>query len=473
MKDIKRMMSILLALCLLLALAACGGGDAGDTARTETGGEAAAQPEGEAPAEAAPAEQPAQEQVTVHFGTGEKNGFYSEELASATLTAQVPQDGTYLLDLYAQGAYGDDAPKLAVSSPDEALAVVNSQTSYGDAATGGLYCLVELTAGEYTLQAENVCDMSADLTLTYPLESVLGPMGAGTYVGTLEEAMTVNYTLTGTNAHVEFYNGSADALGWIGSCMALDLEDTGEPDTDRSSISFEPGTVVIDFQDHPHDGALEGVEADMSTNEAAVLKGASIDFVQEGNENGFGFNSHSADEPATATATIAGDGYYFLNVVLTTYYEGDEFTFSSDVPALPDLAAAPDWATAPSDFAGDETRIYMVTDVASGEYTMTIGNVMCDASFFPLQTVDSLAGDFAGGGMYVCFLDAPATVTFTIDSDRGIRFYGGAEEDGFLQDLTPDADTARGTVTIDFPAGAAVIDTHYGYSNDSVTGAMS
>lgn len=469
MKTMKKAVCILLALCLLLALAACGGGQ---SAQTEDGGDDAAQTGEEAPAE----ELPVQEQVSVRFKAGEENRFYSEQPASATLTAQVPQDGTYLLDLYAQGAYGEDAPKLAVSSPDAALAVVNSQTSYGDAATGGLYCLVELTAGEYTIQAENVCDMSADLELTYPMESVLGAMGAGTYVGTLEEAMTVNYTVTGTNAHVEFYSGSADALSWIGSCSALDTEDTGEPDTDQTSVSFEPGTVVIDFQDHPHDGTLEGVEADMSTNEAAVLKGASIDFVQEGNENGFGFNSHSADEPATAAATIAGDGYYFLNVDLTTYYEGDEFSFSSDIPALPDLAAVPDWATETVELVGnvDETKIHMVTNVASGEYSMTIGNVMCNASFFPLQTVDSLVGDFTGGGMYVCFLDAPATVTFTINNDSGreVNFYGGAEEDGFLQDLTPDGDTSTGTVTVDFPAGAAVIDAHFLYSIDSVTGAM-
>ena len=466
MKTMKKAVCILLALCLLLALAACGGGQ---SAQTEDGGDDAAQTGEEAPAEAA-----AQEQVTVHFGTGEKNGFYSEQPASATLTAQVPQDGTYLLDLYAQGAYGDDAPKLAVSSPDAALAVVNSQTSYGDAATGGLYCLVELTAGEYTIQAENACSLSADLTLVYPIESVLDPMEAGAYVCTLDEAMTVNYTLTGSDAHAEIYNGPADDMREVGSVMAWDEEGSGELNTDRNSISFEPGEVVIDIRDNGRDATLEGAEADMSTNEAAVLRGESIEFAVEGDENSLGISSHSADEPTTGTATIQGDGYYFLDVDLTTYWEGDEFSFSSDIPALPDLAAVPDWATAPSDFAGEETRIYMVTDVASGTYTMTVGNVMCDASFFPVQTVDSLAGDFEGRGIYVCFLDEPAEVTYTIDeySAEWVHFYGGAGEDGFLQDLTPDMDLGSGgpvEVTVQFPAGAAVIDGHI-YHVESLTG---
>ena len=170
---------------------------------------------------------------------------------------------------------------------------------------------------------------------------------------------------------------------------------------------------------------------------------------------------------------------------LTTYWEGDEFTFSSDIPALPDVSAVPDWATTPALFSGDETQIYMVTDVASGTYSMTIGNVMCRASFFPLQTVDSLTGEFERRGMYVCFLDEPATVTFTIDkhSVERISFYGGAEKDGFLQVLTPETEAGPdgtmeagpdGTVemTVQFPAGAAVIDTH-SYNDDPVTGVQS
>ncbi len=448
MKNIRKYMTALLAVCLLLTTAA-----------------------GAAPAEAA---ETGQERVTVYFEADGEHRFYTEEPSSVTMTAQVPQDGTYLLDLYAEGAWMDSSqPPVAVSSPDEALAVVNDQESYGDA-NGSVICLVELTAGEYTIQAENACSLSADLTLVYPIESVLDPMEAGAYVCTLDEAMTVNYTLTGSDAHAEIYNGPADDMREVGSVMAWDEEGSGELNTDRNSISFEPGEVVIDFRDNGRDATLEGAEADMSTNEAAVLRGESIEFAVEGDENSLGISSHSADEPTTGTATIQGDGYYFLDVDLTTYWEGDEFSFSSDIPALPDLAAVPDWATAPSDFAGEETRIYMVTDVASGTYTMTVGNVMCDASFFPVQTVDSLAGDFEGRGIYVCFLDEPAEVTYTIDeySAEWVHFYGGAGEDGFLQDLTPDMDLGSGgpvEVTVQFPAGAAVIDGHI-YHVESLTG---
>ncbi len=455
MKNIRKHLSTLLAICLLLITAAI-------------------------PAAAAP--EAGQERVTVYFGNGEKNGFRSDEPASVTLTAQVPQDGTYLLDLYAEGAWMDSSqPPVAVSSPDEALAVVNDRESYGDA-NGGVICLVELTAGEYTIQAENACSLSADLTLAYPIESVLDPMVAGTYVCTLDEAITVNYTLIGSDAHAEIYNGAADDMREVGSVMAWDKEGTGELNTDQNSISFEPGAVVIDFRDNGRDATLEGAAADAGTNEAAVLKGESIEFVDASDESGFGgISSHSADEPATGTATIQGDGYYFLDVDLTTYWEGDEFTFSSDIPALPDLAALPDWATAPVELLPgdwtDETQIHMVTDVASGEYTMTVGNVMCYASFFPVQTVDSLTGDFDGRGVYVCFLDETAQVTYTIDeySAEWVHFYGGAGEDGFLQDLTPEMDLESGgpvEVTVQFPAGAAVIDAHI-YQVDSLTGVQS
>lgn len=449
MKNIRKYLTALLAVCLLLTTAA-----------------------GAAPAEAAEA---GQERVNVYFEADGEWSFNSDEPASVTMTAQVPQDGTYLLDLYAEGGWTEfsQAP-AAVTSPDEALAVVNEREEYGDAYGGATICLVELTAGEYTLQAEDACYLSANLTLVYPLDSVLGPIEEGSYICTLDEAVTVNYTLTGSDARATIYNGTAEEMHTAGSLMAWDETFSGDPDTDQNSVAFEPGTVVIDYQDTDGNGSLEGAEADMSTNEAAVLRGEPIEFVNVSDEDDYGITAFPGDEPAIGSATIAGDGYYFLDMDLTTFYEGDEFTFSSDIPALPDLAAVPDWATAPSDFAGEETRIYMVTDVASGTYTMTVGNVMCDASFFPVQTVDSLAGDFEGRGMYVCFLDEPAEVTYTMDeySAGWVHFYGGAEEDGFLQDLTPEMDIESGgpvEVTVQFPAGVAVVDTHI-YHVDSITG---
>ena len=81
MKNVRKYLSTLLVICLLLATAV--------------------------PAAAAPAA--GQERVTVYFGNGEKNGFRSDEPDSVTLTAQVPQDGTYLLDLYAEGAWMDSS----------------------------------------------------------------------------------------------------------------------------------------------------------------------------------------------------------------------------------------------------------------------------------------------------------------------------------------------------------------------------
>ena len=151
------------------------------------------------------------------------------------------------------------------------------------------------------------------------------------------------------------------------------------------------------------------------------------------------------------TVTVPADGCYLFTVSLSPMDEDADVTFTSDLPIQTDEAAVP-----VDELAQGLQYIYAVVELTAGDYTVAVGNAYYGADLIPVQMVDSLEGRFAPDSVYVCPLAEPVTVTYTVDSMLYSRFYGGAEG-GFLQDLAPDSETSD-EVTVEFPAGLAVID---------------
>ena len=164
------------------------------------------------------------------------------------------------------------------------------------------------------------------------------------------------------------------------------------------------------------------------------------------------------------TVTVPADGYYFFSASLSPMGEVTEFTFTSDLPIQTDGAAIP-----LDELSTGLQYVSAVVELTAGDYTVAVGDAYYSAELIPVQTVDSLEGEFAPDSVYVCPLAEPVTVTFTADSMLYSSFYGGAEG-GFLQNLAPDAERSE-EVTVEFPAGVAVIDASDGIF--TVTGTAS
>ncbi len=164
------------------------------------------------------------------------------------------------------------------------------------------------------------------------------------------------------------------------------------------------------------------------------------------------------------TAAVPADGRYLFSVSLSPMDEAADVTFTSDLPIQTDSAVVP-----VDELANGLQYIYAVVELTAGDYTVAVGNAYYSADLIPVQMVDSLEGTFEPDSVYVCALDEPVTVTYTVDSMLYTRFYGGAEG-GLLQDLAQDSETSA-EVTVEFPAGTAVIDASDGIF--PITGTMS
>ena len=405
---------------------------------------------------------PAAERVSARFWFTEDNkrtsNFRSPEPASGVMTAEVEQDGLYLVTVDAQGS---ESLSLAVDS--DAFAFM-SQLQPEDPYETGEYeiwksALVELPAGEYTLQIENGTRCSVDVELTHPLDTVDGVIGEGLYVCQLDEAATVNYTVMGVGAEAVFYSGpSPESLSEAGDAWAY------KKNSEQAVVSFEPGTAVIDFTGGYVTSALvgttEGVYA--AGSDGASGSAASAEPVE------FDVDPANTDENGAVlgTVTVPADGYYLFTADALPMTHDIQVTFTSDLPIQTESDIVPD-GTFSEKWNWYELRA--AVHLTAGDYTVAVGGAMYGADLIPAQTVDSLAGTFADGGVYTCALAEPATVTFTLDANevKDIYFYGG-NDGGLLLPLTPAAD--GGTLTVEFPAGVAVIDAHNTY--DPVTGTV-
>lgn len=405
---------------------------------------------------------PAAERVDARFWFTEDDRssslFRAQEPSSATMTATVEQDGLYLVTVDAEGT---DALSLAVDS--DAFAFM-SQLQPEDPYETGEYeiqkaALVELTAGDYILQIENGTSCSVDVELTHPLEAVDGVIGDGLYVCQLDEAVTVNYTVMGVGAEAVFFAGPADDLAEAGHAWAH------KKNSDQAVVSFEPGTAVIDFTGGYVTSALVG------STEGVYAAGSDAESGSAGAAEPVEFNvDHTnTDENGAVigTAAVPADGYYLFTADALPMTSDAPVTFTTDLPIQTESEVVPDGVFSEK---WNWYELRAAVHLTAGDYTVAVGDAMYAADLIPLQTAGSLAGTFAPGGAYVCALAEPVTVTFAMDANdvKDIDFYGGSDG-ALLLPLTPAAD--GGTVTVDFPAGIAVIDAQDIYS--PVTGAVS
>ncbi len=86
--------------------------------------------------------------------------FYTDEPTTVTMTATVPQDGTYVVITMPLGPAGDEE-NFSLSSENEALTFLAEQEPQ-DLWSGG-YWPVELTAGDYAVTGENVTQLGLQL----------------------------------------------------------------------------------------------------------------------------------------------------------------------------------------------------------------------------------------------------------------------------------------------------------------------
>ncbi len=375
--------------------------------------------------------------------------FYTEEPSSVTMTATVEQDGLYLVDLFASG---DGSLSLTVDG--DALAFMNQlpleDVGFGEYGVEKI-ALVELTAGEYTLQIENGISCSAYVELTHPLDAVDGVIGEGLYVCQLDEAVTVNYTVMGAGAEADFYTGPADSLSKAGHAWAY------EKNSDQAVVSFEPGTAVIDFEGGYVTSALVGSTGDVPAEPEPTA--AEPEVPDAGSEpvvfDGFEFVRDGENMTFQDTATVPADGYYLFYAMEA---EDAPVSFATDLPIQTEPGAVPDW-TYTDGYGIGVYELAAAVELTAGDYSVTVGSTDyysdCIAMLTPAQMVDSLAGTFAQGGVYMCVLPEPVTFTMGTGGTGGIAFYSG-EEGAFLQALTPEI--GGGRLMVEFPAGLAVID---------------
>ena len=403
---------------------------------------------------------PAAERVSARFWFTEDgkrtSRFRAEEPASAAMTATVEQDGLYLVTVDAEGSEA-----LSLTVDGDAFAFMGqlqpAASDDGEAYQIRKTALVELTAGEYTLQIENGTSCSVDVELTHPLDGVDGVIGEGLYVCQLGEAATVSYTVMGVGAEADFYAGPADSLSEAGSVWAH------KKNSDQAVVTFEPGPVVIDFEGGYVTSALVGA----SEGAHAALSAETIAFDVDPlnmDENG----------AVLGTVSVPADGYYLFAASLSSMNEAAEFTFSTDLPIQTDGAAIA-FDALPTGVL--RKNIGAAVELAAGDYTVAVGSAYYDAKLIPPQTVDSLEGSFAPGSAYVCTLAEPVTVSFTMDAidAKEAHFFGGATG-ALLQDLSPALDAQAGqnvTFAVDFPAGIAVIDASSDFITGPVTGTVS
>ncbi len=236
----------------------------------------------------------AAERVTAHFRYAREDGtktstFRADEPSSCEMTANVEQEGPYLVTVDAQGS-----ETLSLAADGDALAFLD-QLEAEDPSGLGMYeiektALVELTAGEYTLHVENAGECSVRMELAHPLDAVDGVIGEGLYVCQLDEAATVNYTVIGLGSVVAFYTGAEQALSKAEEVRLIDENSKQQP------VTFAPGAAVIDFEGGHVTSALVGDGAE------SPAEGASESAVPEAVLNHYGL---SAEEFAALKAAIA------------------------------------------------------------------------------------------------------------------------------------------------------------------------
>ncbi len=241
----------------------------------------------------------AAEQVTAHFRyTREEDGkdvvvFRADEPSSCDLTANVPQDGLYFVEVDVQGS---EALSMAVDG--DGIPFLNQLQAKDDGS--GTYAirkttLLDLTAGAYDLHVENATYCSVKMELTYPLDAIDGVIGEGLYVCPLEDDFTtVNYTLIGVGSTVEFYSDAAEATSFAGEIRLRDKN------TEQKSVLFGPGMAVIDFDGGYVTSALVGGDG---TESASPAQSASESAISE--QDVLDYYGLSAEEFAALKAAIA------------------------------------------------------------------------------------------------------------------------------------------------------------------------
>ncbi len=467
-----RLLVILVTLCLAFSLVACSSGESGgQTAQTQEAAQEAPQTQepssaqsGELPPKSSePENSPANDDVTADGpwrvyadfmaeGSSESGAFRSDEPASTVMTSQVSEDGTYFMTISADGPEG-----ASLTSEAEAFSFVNSLVGneYGSISK---MCLVELTAGEYVIRAENVTRCMIRMELARPIGAPDGPFSAdGLYTCTVDEAMSVTYTLTGEGSELRLYNGPAEDLSEAGFLFIFE----GGSDSEQEIASYEPGAVVINYASFPGDEAdgnssLTGtVGADVAAVPAEPIE--------------FDVDRTNTDENGAVlgTVTVPADGYYLFAADSYPKYEGAQMAFTTDLPVKTESDIVPDW-TFSEKWSWYELRA--AVELTAGDYTVAVGEAMYSAELIPAQMVDSLEGTLVKGGVYMCLLSEPMTMTFSVrDNDAGyLNFYGGNEGE-LLQNLSPEPD--GGTITVNFPAGIAVVDASDYHILSSVTAA--
>ena len=239
------------------------------------------------------------ERVTAHFRyTREEDGkdivvFRADQPSSCDLTANVPQDGLYFVEVDVKGS---DALSMAVAG--DGIPLLNQLQAKDDGS--GTYViwkktLLDLTAGTYDLHVENATYCSVKMELTHPLDAIDGVIGEGLYVCPLEDDFTtVNYTLIGVGSTVEFYSDAAEATSSAGEIRLRDKN------SEQKSISFMSGMAVIDFDGGYVTSALVGGDGAESASPAQSASESGI--TEEDVLNHYGL---TAEEFAALKAAIA------------------------------------------------------------------------------------------------------------------------------------------------------------------------